>query len=185
MVFFEKQKLKKNIIKAMLPLIKENKSDLLRRKSQFSDDEKAKHLWTILNIANNWCYKLCEYYNQYKSNVKKIDMMVESINKLRKEKVDVQQQEYEDGKDVDEILKTLEGNSLIEGGDHINGGESSLLIDLQENILRDESKFNQVDHSAVVHYKTIPKEEHRKSNGENAIVDYIKSQEEKPLISPL
>ena len=143
MVFFEKQKLKKNMMKTMLPLIKENRSDLSRRKSQFSDDEKAKHLWTILNIANNWCYKLCEYYNQYKSNVKKIDMMVESIYKLRKEKVDLQQQEYEDGKDVDEMLKTLEGNSLMEEND-LNGGESSLLIDLQENILCDESKFDNV-----------------------------------------
>ena len=142
MVFYEKQKIRKNMVKTMVPLIKENRSDLSRRKSQFSDDKKAEHLWTVLNVTTNWCYKLCEYYNQYKSNVKKIDSMVEHINKLRIDLVTAEQQEYEEGKDVDDMMKRLMETNTSKDGNELDGGESSLLIDLNENILREETTFN-------------------------------------------
>ena len=127
LVFYDKQKLRKNVVKSLLPLIKENRSDLSRRRAQFSNDKKAEHFWGVLNVITNWCSKLCEYHHQYKLNVRKIDRMVDTINSLREKLVQTEKQDYVDGKDIDEMLDNL---SKPPTKDEF-GNESSLLIDVK------------------------------------------------------
>ena len=115
------------MVKSLLPLIKENRSDLSRRKAQFSDDKNAEHFWGVLNVITNWCSKLCEYHHQYKLNVRKIDRMVDTINNLREKLVENDKQDYADGKDIDEILDSMSQPTAKDGLDN----ESSLLIDLK------------------------------------------------------
>ena len=118
--------------------------------------------------------------------------MVEHINKLRIDLVTAEQQEYEEGKDVDDMMKRLMDKNTSKDGNELDGGESSLLIDLNENILREETTFNDSQLSDQMKRSNIDgknddklQSKQKKVGEKDALVSYVETQEEKPLISPI
>jgi hypothetical protein len=141
-VFYEKNKISKSTAKSMTPKIEDMSANLHRRFKQLKDlDDQSsvsqQRILHTLKTLRDWFKSLVEYYFRYKSNVKRIDRMVESINVLRSRLRSMNAAKgagEDEGEDVDDPSNFTVGNI-----DRFHDASASLEIGLKQLAIVDES----------------------------------------------